>query len=308
MGLNILAFGEVLWDIIDGVPCIGGAPLNFCGHCAQMGDETYIISSVGRDKLGYEAIGILKEIGVSDKYVSEVNSPTGTVPVSLKEGIPSYDIKTGSAWDHISVNEVLIDEILSTKWDVFYLGTLAQRSAENRILLDKLFDSGLKADKVFFDINLRQNYYSEEIILKSLHIADIVKINDEELLILKDMFNKSEMNAADFSRFLKDTFELELLCITYGEKGAVLCQNDEQYVLLPDKVPLVSTVGAGDSYSAGLVHGLLTTGSITKAGDLALKIAACVVSSTGALLNYHDVKVHGTDVSLMETMNRLLVE
>jgi len=298
----MLAFGEVLWDIIDGFPCIGGAPLNFCGHCAQMGDDTHIISSVGRDKLGHDAISILKGIGVSDKYVSEVSFPTGTVPVSLKEGIPNYDIKTGSAWDHILMDDCNFKEIINTNWDVFYLGTLAQRSVENRILLDLLFDSEIKAEKVFFDINLRQNYFSEEIILKSFQRADIVKINDEELMILKDMFNHVEMNDEDFSRFLIGQFELELLCITYGEKGAVLYQNDEQYVLLPDKVPLVSTVGAGDSFSAGLVHGLMTTGSITKAGELALEIAGSVVSHTGALLDYRDIKVHGTELTLMEAV------
>jgi fructokinase len=305
MGLKILAFGEVLWDIIEGVPCIGGAPLNFCGHCAQMGDETYIISSVGSDNLGSDVINILKDIGVSDKFVSEVGFPTGTVPVSLEEGIPNYDIKSGSAWDYISVNETYFKKIVNTQWDVFYLGTLSQRSAENRILLDRLFDSGMKAEKVFFDINLRQNYYSEEIILKSLQRSDIVKINDEELLILKEMFHQAEMNVEDFSRFIMEKYEVELLCITYGGKGAVLYQKEEQYVLVPDKVPVVSTVGAGDSFSAGLVHGLMNTGSITKSGELALTIAGCVVSSTGALLNYQDVKVHGEDVSLFKVVDRI---
>jgi len=119
------------------------------------------------------------------------------------------------------------------------------------------------------------------------------------------MFNKSEMNDDEFSRFLIGKYEIELLCITYGEKGAVLYQNDEQYVLVPDKISVVSTVGAGDSFSAGLVHGLISTGSVTTAGELALKVAGCVVSNRGALLNYRDIKVDGSDVTLMEAVRTL---
>lgn len=287
MGFNVLTFGEVLWDNIDGKYYLGGAPLNFSGHCSRFGNQAYILSAVGHDDLGAGIRQELKELRVSEEYLQTVDYPTGTVDVSLVNGIPSYNIKADCAWDNIELKEQQFKKIVNTSWDLFYMGTLALRSKKNRLLLDRLFTSFGDVKRIFYDINLRQNFYHLEIIIQCLKRADIVKLNDEEVIVLKSLFGTPEMDDQIFFPQIINDYNIELLCVTYGSRGAVLYKGIERIECIPTwDLPVISTVGAGDSFSAALIHGYITTGSIEKAGNLAILIASYVISHNGALPGY----------------------
>lgn len=286
MSLRILAFGEILWDVIEGVPHIGGAPLNFCGHAARMGARSAIVSALGKDDLGSRALGHLEALGVDDSFVASVDAPTGTVLVELEEGIPSYDIKEGSAWDNIRLSPEQREQLEGQEWDLIYIGSLAQRTEGNRKLLKELL-AGLTYTHVFYDVNLRLDYYSKEILEDSLRSCTIAKLNDEEVEEISLLLTGSVLTPREFAPILRRDYGVELICVTLGKEGALFFTGQaEALQLSPGKVKVADTVGAGDSFSAGLVYGYLSTGDPRRAGQLALDVADFVVSHAGALPEY----------------------
>jgi len=288
MKLKILAFGEVLWDIVNGNAHIGGAPLNFCAHNVQLGNKAHIISSVGSETLGEDTLIAISHLGIDSSFITKVDYPTGTVPVTLTDGIPEYEIKPGSAWDNIKLNSEKLKYIKDSKWDIFYFGSLSQREKGNKQTLERIINNLGPETKLFFDINLRQNYYTKDIIISSLKKAHIVKINDEELEVLEKLFPEKSSSKDHFFNFLINEFNIEFLCITYGSEGSVLYKNEKKFTFKPDKIKVVSTIGAGDSFSAALTHSYISTGSVQKAGELATKVAAYVVGFNEAIPKYSD--------------------
>ena len=288
MNQKILAFGEILWDIIEGEPKIGGAPLNFAGHARLLGAETGIISSLGEDELGRRARQRLDELGVDQRRVLVSSLATGEARVEMTAGIPSFTILENRAWDAIDLSDSLCQEIAREGWDVLYFGTLAQRSRKNRDSLERLWKTGAFPRR-FYDVNLRQNYYSPEIITASLEAATMAKLNDEEVVLISRMIYKEELGGDDFSERLRNDFHLELLCLTYGPEGAVIYHGaGEKSVITPPPVKAVDTVGAGDSFSAALVTLYGRSGDVEEAGRGAQEVASYVVTQPGAIQPYPD--------------------
>ena len=234
---RVVSFGEILFDVIEGVPCLGGAPLNLAVHLHRQGAETTLISAVGADPLGRSALKQIQEFGLDTGSIAVLEKfPTGTVTVSLDERkVASYQFASDTAYDHIPVPE------FKGEVDLLCFGTLAQRSEESRTALARLRKS---MDCLFFyDVNLRQNFYSKEIVGESLESADVVKLNEEDDL--------------------------------YAE-GRII--HSPAY-----PVKVVSTVGAGDSFSAAFLYRWLTGETLEKALEAGNRLAAEVAGHKGAV-------------------------
>lgn len=263
--MKILAFGEILFDIFDGSEKLGGAPLNFCCDMVKLGAEGYILSAVGTDRLGQNALAALDNIGV-DYSLSNNESlfATGSCNVTVDaDGEPKYELCEGVAYDHITLTDEELARINAEQFDVFYFGTLAQRNISSRAALDKVFNTCSFGD-VFFDINIRQSYYSDEIIRRGLENATILKINYDECGILCDMgFCMTRYGDRADNEFLKtiseeicDTYDIETVIITLDKDGACAYRKStgEFYRSGRAESEVVSAVGAGDAFSACFIY------------------------------------------------------
>lgn len=283
---KVLAFGEVLWDIIEDKAYIGGAPFNLVSHCSRMGIQSHLISAVGRDFLGKSTLRCLENNDIHQDFISEVSLPTGAVSVVLdKNGMPSYTIYQDVAWDNIILSEKQFAALIQTKWDVFCFGTLAQRSSTSYNTLLKILDN-IDSQHVFFDINLRQNYFDRAGIIKSLEYSSIVKLNDEEAFFLDDYLFNRQGSLAEFANRISSEYDIEILCITKGADGAEIYTKNEKHVIPGVKVQVADTIGAGDSFCAGFLAAFLASKTLQECGSLAVQIAGFVASQAGAVPEY----------------------
>ena len=267
---DVISFGEILWDVIDGVPHIGGAPFNFAAHAARCGLKSGIVSAVGDDELGRDALKAATGFGVDVSQVSvHPVLPTGTVNVTLQNGIPSYEIVQPVAWD-----EIALPERLHLTPRAFYFGTLSQRGPLSAATLSELlrkFESSI----VFFDVNLRQDFWDAEIVGKGLANADILKVNDEEMNRLG--FVPDDLLA----RFPR----LKIIVETRGALGCrIVSRKGERFdsPAFTDE-PVVDTVGAGDSFSAAFLASLLRGESLESAAEAGNRLAGRVAARAGAI-------------------------
>ena len=282
--MNVLAFGEVLWDVYPDKKIIGGAPLNFAAHLAKHGNSVSLLSAIGNDDEGADAVALMKGWGISTDLVAALSEKaTGRCLVTLDaNAVPSYDLLRDVAYDYIHCNKSLDD------FDVLYFGTLSLRSKQNMDLIKSILDSD-SFEEVFVDLNIRQPFSTEEAVRFALEKATILKVSDEEMPFVAKVLN---MEAIDHKAFAKDLSRLypNLRCIviTRGAQGAYafdVCKNEESSC---DAIPvkLASTVGAGDSFSAAFLHQYHK-----KSLDFALKyasmIAGYVVSNYDAVPDYN---------------------
>lgn len=275
----VVGIGELLWDVLPTGKRAGGAPINFVYHATQLGAEGYAISAVGNDVFGTEIIQELDKNHIVSDYISTVEYPTGSVMVELKEGIPNYTIIEGVAWDHIPLTQASID--LMKRADAVCFGTLAQRVSESRetltTLLSYMPDHALR----FFDINIRQSYYSKELIETLLEQANVFKINDEELELLRPMFSL-EGTIDEVCHWFIQKYRLRYLVLTAGAEYSTIYSESEQSTLPTPKVIVADTVGAGDSFSGAFISSILTGKSLREAHQKAVETAAFVCTKNGA--------------------------
>jgi fructokinase len=281
---KVLAFGELLWDVIDGTSHLGGAPLNFAVHYSQCGGESSILSKVGEDELGKKALAILPQMKVqSDLVQTTADKPTGTVTVTLNNGQPSYIIHEAVAYDDIDFT----DHRICDQFDAFYFGTLVQRSSQSRESLIQLL-TNCHFQEVFYDVNLRPGQYTKEIIKDSLGYCSILKLNDEEVHELGELLFDQKFSFDAFGSFLFDTYpRIHLVVITKGADGCTIYQRDQSPVNVPsEKVEVKDTVGAGDAFSASFTFSFLNGKSAAESAKIANTIAGFVASSQGAIPAY----------------------
>ncbi len=279
--MKILAFGGILYDIFDNDKKIGGAPLNFTAHFKKLGGESYILSAVGNDELGNKAIEITKALGVSTEYINVTDTQTGFCKVSFKDNEPSYDLSAVCAYDKIEISENVLKNIKNEKFDILYFGTLAQRNeisrnTLNRLLAEKCFK------KIFFDMNLRQNYYNTEILIDALNVSDIVKINRSEFEKLK------ELGLCTSESELCKSFNIEKLLLTLDKDGMLLydAADNKIYRSAKPKNKVVSTVGAGDASSACFLYNYLNNDSLQKCVERANIMGDYIVTFKEAIPEY----------------------
>ena len=280
----VLSLGELLWDMLPSGKRAGGAPVNFAYHAMKNGTEGWAISAVGEDELGDELIAKADEAGINT--VIQRNAwPTSTVEVALKNGIPEYTIVKGVAWDHILYTRQLIDVV--SKADAVCFGTLGLRSPESHDTIVELLKHTKEGALKFFDINLRANFYSNELIEELLGYANIFKINDEELIMMRDMFSIPECNDEEACKWFIDRFDLEYTILTGGATfSTITAKNGEVSTLLTPHVEVADTVGAGDSFSGSFTGKLLSGAPLKEAHRAAVNTAAYVCTKEGGWPTY----------------------
>ena len=279
----IVGMGEALWDVLPEGKKIGGAPANFAYHVSQFGFDSRVVSAVGNDKLGDEILQVFD--GKQLKYqLPKVNYPTGTVQVALdNQGVPCYDIKENVAWDNIPFTDELKRLALSTRAVCF--GSLAQRNEVSRTTINRFLDTmpDMEGQLKIFDINLRQGFYTKEIIRESCRRCNVLKINDEELVVISRLFGYPGIDLQDKCWILLAKYNLKMLILTCGTNGSyVFTPGVISYQETP-KVPVADTVGAGDSFTAAFCASLLKGKSVPEAHKLAVEVSAYVCTQSGAM-------------------------
>lgn len=275
---SVIGIGELLWDMLPDGKELGGAPANFAYHANFFGANSTIISALGNDESGKEIRDLLKKRNL-EYSINIVNYPTGWVSVKLDKGIPNYVIHENVAWDFIALKEEVIPVL--QKADAICFGTLSQRSEESFETIQEAIKLVPKTALKVLDINLRQSYYTKNIIEASLKCANVVKLNDEELVILSEMFHLST-GQDEACRQLLNQFNLKLLALTKGGEGSVLYMPNEISSYPTPKVTVVDTIGAGDSFTAAMVMGLLNGKPLKQIHKEASEHAAKVCASKGA--------------------------
>ena len=277
----IVGIGEVLWDHFEDKDdyVLGGAPFNFAYHVNQFGLNSVVISAIGNDKLGQNLEADVRKKNVP--YMLErLNLPTGVVNVKEVDGKPRYDILTERAWDYIPNTEQLKEIAANTKAVCF--GSLAQRSETSRNSILAFLDAMPSDALRIFDINLRQNWYTEEVIKTSLQKANVLKINDDELLIIQRMFGYIDITPENTCRLIMRDYQLDMLILTCGDKGSYIFTKDEMSYLSTNNIKVVDTVGAGDSFTASFIASMLKGKTIHEAHRIAVNVSAFVCTQEGA--------------------------
>lgn len=277
---KIIGLGEILWDMLPTGKQLGGAPANFAYHVCRLGGNGWAVSAISDDELGREIKSTLSAKKLNT-ILEEVNEPTGTVQVTLNAaGVPTYDITEGVAWDHIPFTERIGD--LAKETSAVCFGTLAQRSPKSRATIHEFIENMPAGSLKVYDINLRQNYYDEKIISDSLRLADILKINDEELDIVSKMLSLSGTQE-ERCRAISRAFNLKFVILTKGGDGSEVVLEDKVHISRPGKIDIVDTVGAGDSFTAAFILAYLRGESLEKAHTLATEVSSYVCTKAGAM-------------------------
>ncbi len=288
----VVGIGEALFDCLPEGRKLGGAPANFAYHVSQFGLNGCAISAIGDDELGEEIVETFEKVDL--RYVlPRVEQPTGTVKVTLDDkGIPQYDICLGVAWDNIPLTDEMLD--IARNAEAICFGSLAQRSEISRRTIHAFLDAAPRTAMKVFDINLRQRWYTAEVIAESLNRANVLKINDEELDVVATMLlgvsttpgkliaedpEKTRLVCSD----LIAKYNLKMLILTCGAIGSYVFTEDEESYISTPKVVVADTVGAGDSFTATFVARMLQGKSIREAHENAVQVSAFVCTQNGAM-------------------------
>ena len=298
---QIAAFGEVLWDMLPAGKQLGGAPGNFAYHCHVLGNDVMVVSRVGNDALGHEIVEKFTELSIPTDFLGiDFERPTGTVDVELDRlGHPAYQIVEDVAWDAIMPSKAML--LYATALDAICFGSLAMRSPANRVAFASLMNGVPSEALKVLDLNLRSPFYTDETIISLLSLCNLLKLNDEELIRLAGILNpeyrpntfftespdggcKLSSGAAAFIDYLIDFYSLKYVILTCGSRGSFILNRDGVCSYVKSiSVPVISTVGAGDSFTAVCVDGILSGDDIDAVHSRAAQYAAFVCSQAGAM-------------------------
>lgn len=277
----IVGLGEALWDVLPEGKKLGGAPANFAYHAAQFGLDTIAISALGEDALAEETIDALKEHNLN-YLMPRVPYPTGTVQVTLSgEGIPTYDIKENVAWDNIPFDDDI--QHIARNCRAVCFGSLAQRNIVSRETIHKFLDATPHDCVKIFDINLRQQFYTKEVIKESLLRCNILKINDEELVLIGRMFGYPGLDIENKCWLILGKYNLDMLVLTCGTNGSYVFTPGQMSFQETPKVQVADTVGAGDSFTGSFCAAILNGKSVPEAHKKAVEVSAFVCTQNGAM-------------------------
>ena len=291
--MKILVFGEILYDVYDGDPIIGGAPFNYALQITRLLKETksvFMVSALGQDTLGDEAIEFIKNEGVDTSFIQRLsNYQTGIANVFLdkKTKVPDYEIVENVAWDNIEYSQALDNNLNNIEFDVFYCNILALRNEKSYATFKKIM-SKINAKFKVFDITIRKNYYTKEKIAQVLEFINVLKVNDDELEVIRQLFYSDIVsnNTEAIAKKIKDDFDIEYIFITLGKNGATLLSNNGYFIEASNNIKVVDTVGAGDSFSAALTYALSKNIDEQKVLKFALCVAEQMIQVKGATGRY----------------------
>ncbi len=277
----IVGIGEILWDMLPNGKVLGGAPANFAYHISQFGYEGYAVSAIGDDELGDEIVSCLSKKKLNF-LIEKTPYATGTVQVTLSgNGIPQYEICENVAWDNIPFTDEMKDLALKTRTVCF--GSLAQRNSVSRATINRFLDFVPETALKIFDINLRQHFYTLELIEHALNRCNILKINDEEIALVGELFGWQSKSELEVCNQLLHNSKLEIVVLTKGTEGSYVVTNNETSFKETPLVNVADTVGAGDSFTAAFVSSLLGGQSISNAHQIAVDVSAFVCTQHGAM-------------------------
>ncbi|HEX3438219.1 MAG TPA: carbohydrate kinase [Pseudacidobacterium sp.] len=284
----IVGLGELLWDLLPGGKQLGGAPANFAVMSARLGNHAVIASRIGQDVLGEDALKYLSALPVDSSYLqTDTQYATGSVSVALRDGQPEYNIHRPVAWDFLECTSEWIE--LAQQADAVCFGTLAQRNAVSRKAIGEFLDATSRNCVRVFDVNLRKPFFNADVLADSLTKTSLLKLNDAEMPVVLSLLGLTQHSGADErsllagARLLLARFPLQLICITMGSHGSLLVTRDahDRHRGLPVKV--VDTVGAGDAFTAALVHFFLQGAPLPVLNEAGNRWGAWVASQPGAM-------------------------
>jgi fructokinase len=278
--VGIVGLGEVLWDLLPAGRQLGGAPFNFAFHCHRLGHAAAVVSRVGADGMGRDIRQAVRAAGLSDAWVQEdAKHPTGTVTVEVDaRGQPAFHITPDVAYDHLAWDDRLT--ALFGQAQAVCFGTLVQRHPAARDTVGRALRAASNA-LVVYDVNLRQHYYSREVVEASLAASRWVKLNDDELRVLRGLLGLRGETTSALLADLRRRHGLELAALTRGADGCLLQTDDEEIAVPGVAVTVVDTVGAGDAFTAGLVAYVLEGRPLADAAAFANRLAAHVAAAAG---------------------------
>ena len=276
---------------------IGGSVFNVIVGLEKLGYDAYMLSALGDDRLGEETFKELGRRSIHSEFIATVTAPTCLIEVEFDEaGLPRYSSPRVVSWDWIEVGEKQIEEIDRLDIDVFVFGTLEQRNLISRTTLCKVFEKA-HFGTVYMDLTLRGNFYSRDLLDYSMRKANIVKMNEEEALVVNELFGFKEPHLPDLARAIAHEFDNDAVCITLGCRGALIADKASCLCKPAYRVAVRDTVGSGDAFSAGLLYMLGKGASFDEACDFANRMGALISSKRGALPDY--------DLSELERMRDL---
>ena len=281
MSVKVIGIGEVLWDLLPAGPLLGGAPANVAFHAKSLGADARVVTRIGNDPLGRQILDRFVALGLpTDTVQVDDQAPTGTVSVTLSgNGVPHFVVHEGVAWDRLLATGTAVGAVQAA--DAICFGSLAQRDPVSRAAIQDLVAAAADRALRVFDINLRQNFYSREIIEESLGLSNVLKLNDGELPVLARMFALDGTPHQQMERLAK-AFQLRCVALTRGAEGSLVYHDGRWSEHRPKPVQVVDTIGAGDAFTAGLVMGLLLGMDLHKAHVAASEVARHVCSQAGA--------------------------
>ena len=277
----VVGLGEVLWDVLPEGKKLGGAPANFAYHAGQFGLETIAISALGEDKLADETIEALKEHNLN-YLLPRVKYPTGTVQVTLSgDGIPTYEIKENVAWDNIPYTAEVA--AIAKNCRAVCFGSLAQRNVVSWATIRQFLDDTPADCLKIFDINLRQQFYTKDVIEESLKRCNILKINDEELVVIKRMYGYEDLDMRGICEKMLAEYQLKMLVLTCGTNGSYVFAPGLTSFQETPKVKVADTVGAGDSFTGSFCAAIINGKPMEEAHKKAVAVSAFVCTQNGAM-------------------------
>ncbi len=302
--MRIVSVGEILWDVIGKNEYLGGAPLNFAAHAQMLGHEVFPLSAVGDDLRGRKALDLLQARGMSTEFIQVLaDKPTGTAEVELDmEGKPTFRIVRPVAYDFVDLTDEELKRIAAIRPDWIYFGTLFHTSAQSMASTKRLLKAVPKA-KRYYDVNLREGHWHLSTIEQLSSLATVTKLSDSEAESLDASVDASEgpgHSIENFCRRWADRYGCSIMCVTFGERGCAILK-DRRYSETPGyHVIVADTVGAGDAFSAALVHGLNQGWDIEHIALCANAVGAIVASRSGAIPDWSIAEAH----ALMEAQPR----
>lgn len=280
---TVVGIGEALWDVLPEGKKIGGAPANFAYHVSQFGLPGSVVSAVGEDALGSEILDNFRDKGLCT-HIATVPYPTGTVQVEIDQvGVPQYVIREGVAWDNIPFTSDL--KSLAQRTTAVCFGSLAQRSSVSRATINRFIDEMPKDEDslIVFDVNLRQGFFTKEILDQSMKKCNVLKINDEELIVISRLLGYPGTDLRSKCRALLDRYHLRMLILTCGVNGSYIFTPESMTYQATPKVEVADTVGAGDSFTAAFVASMIRGKSVAEAHKRAVEVSAYVCTQAGAM-------------------------
>ncbi|HXO38779.1 MAG TPA: carbohydrate kinase, partial [Candidatus Acidoferrum sp.] len=275
--MKIVSIGEVLWDVLPSTKHLGGAPFNFAWHAHNLGHHVFFVSAVGNDQYGSRVLERMKASGLSTRFVRQTaDYPTGTVTVSMDSiGLPQYTIHRPAAYDFPALSRADFDALLNPAPDWIYFGTLQQMSVPPHNLTMKLL-AAAPAARRFYDVNLRAASYTPELVRTLARHAHVLKLNEQEVPVLKEIGGIQAGSREQFCRNCLSIFQLNAICVTLGPEGCALLMDNEYLESPGFPVQVADTIGAGDAFSAALVHAVNACWSAAQIADFANRVGAVV--------------------------------